>query len=602
MPDEKNLSRRQFLKYAGVAGAVIGAGGGLGGLLAACGSGATTTTAGASTTTTAAGGGTTTTAAPATTTSTTAAPTTTTAAAGGGFLEYAFPAGDPAYIDPYNCQESQGTEVTQALFDGLTTFDFITGELKPAMAESWTANADASVWTFVLKKGVKFTNGREVVADDFVYSWTRVADPKNKSDVSYHLAPVKGFDELQGGTATTLAGLVAKDPYTFEVTLSYAWSSFPYVAGHPALSPVPKEEVEKDPAAFLDMPIGNGPFKMAEPWKHAQYIKLVANPDYYGDKPKIEGINFTVFKDDTTAFTEFQAGNFDFTSIPSGQIKNSIAQWGQSDVDGGLTAGGEGKQVLLGPEWATYYVWMNNKDATLSKKEVREAISLAINRQAIAETVFEGTREPATGPVTKGIPGYEDNLWPFMNYDVAAAQQKLADAGHANGTGIPEIKLSYNSGASHERVMQLIQADLAKIGIKTKLDPHEWAEYTSSFLKNEKGAFVKDEGQQLMRLGWIADYPIIDNFTYPMFQSQSGDNKALYSNPQVDADLETARKTADEKQSIALYVQIQKTVGLDTPMLPIVSYRHRHVCSARVVDFTYSPQGITDFVKLSLKK
>jgi oligopeptide transport system substrate-binding protein len=258
--------------------------------------------------------------------------------------------------------------------------------------------------------------------------------------------------------------------------------------------------------------------------------------------------------------------------------------------------------VLLGPEWAIYYVWINNKDATLSKKEVREAISLAINRQAIADTVYEGTREPATGPVTKGVPGYEDNLWPFMNYDVAQAKSLLVKAGYPDGKGIPEIKLSFNTGAGHEAVMQLIQSDLAKIGIKAKLDGHEWAEYTSSFLKQEKGAFVKSEGQQLMRLGWVADYPIIDNFTYPLFQSQAGDNKALYSNPAVDKQLEQARSTADIKAATALYVQIQKTIGADTPMLPIVTYRHRCLTSSRVHDFTYSPQTITDFAKVWLSK
>jgi peptide/nickel transport system substrate-binding protein/oligopeptide transport system substrate-binding protein len=549
------------------------------GLLASCG-GTTTTTTPAST--------------PGSSTSTTGA-----AAQTGGTLQYALPAGDPAYIDPYNVQESQGTEVTQALFDGLVYFDWVTGEIKPAVADSWEGNADATVWTFHLKQGTKFSNGREVVADDFVYAWNRVADPKNKSDVSYHLAPIKGFDEMQKGTATTLAGVVAKDPYTLEVTLSYPWSSFPFVTGHPALSPVPKEEVAKDPKAFLDMPIGNGPFKMAEPWKHSISIKLVANPDYYGDKPIIDGVNFTIFKDEETAFTEFKAGTIEFTTIPTGQIKASVAQYGESDINGGLTAE-PGKQVLLGPEWAIYYVWMNNKDATLSNKEVREAISLAINRQAIADTVYEGTREPATGPVPKAMPGYEDNLWPFMTYDVEQAKSLLTKAGFPGGQGIPELKLSFNTGAGHEPVMQLIQSDLAKIGIKAKLDGHEWAEYTSSFLKQENGAFVKSEGQQLMRLGWVADYPIIDNFTYPLFQTKSADNKALYSNPEVDKQLEQARSTADVDAAIALYQQIQKTVGADTPMLPIVTYRHRNVTSDKVHDLTYSPQGITDFQKVWL--
>ncbi len=594
---DKKVSRRQFLKIAGIAGATVGVGAGLGGLLAACGGTEETTTTGGGATTTA--GGVTTTVGGATTTAAPVSTTTTVAVQKGGTLKYSMSGGDPAYIDPYNAQEVSGSEVAQALFDGLVYFDFVTGELKPAVADSWEGNADASVWTFHLKKGTTFTNGREVVADDFVYAWNRVANPANKSDISYHLQPVKGFDEVQKGTATTLAGLAAKDPYTLEVTLSYAWSSFPFVPGHQALSPVPKEEVEKDPKAFLDMPIGNGPFKMAEPWKHAQYIKTVANPDYYGQKPRVDGVDFMIFKDEETAFTEYKAGTLDFAVIPPGQIKASVAQYGESDVDGGLTAE-PGKQVLLGPEWSTYYMWLNNKDATLSKKEVRQALSLAINRDAICTTIYEGTREPATGPVCKGVPGYEDNMWPFMTYDVEQAKSLLASAGFPGGQGIPELKLSFNSGAGHEQVMQLLQSDWSKIGVKVKLDPHEWAEYTSSFLKVENAQFVKPEGQQIMRLGWSLDYPIIDNFSYPLFDTTSGDNKALYSNPEVDKQIAAARSTPDLNAATSLYVQILKTVGADTPMIPIMFYRHRHVTSGKVRDYTYSPQSFSDFTKVSI--
>jgi len=179
---------------------------------------------------------------------------------------------EPAFIDPFNLQESEGTQVGQAVFDSLVSFDPITSELKPAAAVSWEPNEDATVWTFKLVEGAKFHDGSDVTADDFKYAWERICTPANESEISYHLGAVKGYDAMQEGTATELEGVKVIDDYTLEVTLNYGFADFEFVVGHPALAPVPKEAVEADPAAFSDMPIGNGPFKMAEPWAHDQYI------------------------------------------------------------------------------------------------------------------------------------------------------------------------------------------------------------------------------------------------------------------------------------------------------------------------------------------
>ena len=246
---------------------------------------------------------------------------------------------EPAFIDPVNMQESEGTQVGNAIFDSLVKFDYKTQKLLPAAAESWEPNADASVWTFHLVPGAKFHNGRAVTAADFKYAWERICNPANESEISYHLSVVQGFDEMQAGTATELSGVKAVDDNTLEVTLSYPFGDFEYVVGHPALAPVPKEEVEKDPAAFADMPIGNGPFKMAEPWAHDQFINVVRFDDYYGDKAYVDGVDFKIFKDEETAFLEFKAGNLDFTQIPSGQVKAVQAEYGMSDDGLEIVAG-----------------------------------------------------------------------------------------------------------------------------------------------------------------------------------------------------------------------------------------------------------------------
>lgn len=490
---------------------------------------------------------------------------------------------EPVSIDPVDLEESEGTQVGQALFDSLTTFDYLTMKVGPAAAASWDVNADATVFTFHLVPGAKFHDGTPVTAGDFVYAWNRLCDPANKSNVSYHLAPVKGFDEVQAGTVKELSGVKAIDDNTLEVTLSYSFADFIYVVAHPTLAPVPKAAVEKDPAAFSAAPVGNGPFMMDGTWQHDQSIQLKAFADYYGKKPNIDGIAFKIFKDPETAFLEFKAGNLDWTMIPTGQIKATQDQYGTSD-DG--YTGNPGKQVQLGSELSIYYLVVNTKDDIFKNPDLRQAVSLAINRQAIADTVYEGTRAPATSIIPPGIVGYEDGAFPYSKYDVEAAKAALTKAGYPNGQGLPELTLSCNSGGGHEDVMALVQADLKAIGINVKTDFTEWAAYLK---KLDDGTF------QFGRLGWVADYPIIDNFVYPLFKSGSADNKSKYENPAVDSALEAARKTLDESERIKAYQAIVKTVGQDTPVIPIVAYKHHHVTSARVFNLILSPNYLLDF-------
>lgn len=505
----------------------------------------------------------------------------------GGTLSYYV--NEPAYIDPYNTQESEGTNVEQSLFDSLTAINPLTSKLEPAAAESWKANADGTVWTFKLRKGAKFHDGTPVKAGDFKYAWERIAnpatDPKNPSVISYHLTPVKGFQEMADGKATDMPGVKVVDDYTLEVTLTEPFADFEYVVAHPALAPVPKAAVEKDPKAFAEAPVGNGPFKMSGTWKHDQYIKVVRFDDYYGAKANLDGIDFKIFKDEDTAFREFQAGNLDFTSIPTGKIADSKKKYGVSTD--GYTVNPKA-QVLLGAETAVYYMLMNNTDPVLKNPKVRAAISMAINRQALVDTLYEGTRKPATGIVPPGIVGFTPNAWAACKYDVEGAKKMLADAGFPGGAGISELSLSFNTGSGHEKVMELVGSDLAKIGIKTKPDGVEWAQYLKQL---DAGSY------QIGRLGWIADYPIFDNFINPIFQSKSGDNKSKFVDASVDKAIADARKITDGAKRIAAYQDIEKTIGEQTPVAPLTFYAHRHVGSARVRNLVYSPMGLGAFDK-----
>ncbi len=496
---------------------------------------------------------------------------------------------EPAFIDPYNLQESEGTQVGQAVFDSLVAFDYKTSEIMPAAAESWEANEDASVWTFHLVDGAKFHNGDPVTAADFKYAWERICNPDNESEISYHLGAVKGYDAMQAGEATELEGVVAVDDLTLEVTLNDSFADFEYVVGHPALAPVPMDAVENGVdyngamVDFSDMPIGNGPFMMSEPWAHDQYVKVEKFADYYGDEANLDAVNFAILADQDTAFIAFQAGDLDFVPIPTGQIQSTVDEYGESP-DGYSVNPGE--QVSLGAELATYYLLENNTDEVMKDPKVRAAFSMAIDREQIAEKVFEGTRIPATGIVPPGIVGFQEDGFQYSKYDPEAAAAMLADAGYPDGEGLPTIKLEYNTGSGHEDILALVKDDLAAIGVESELVGTEWAQYLDK---------LDEKTYQVGRLGWIADYPIMDNFLYPLFLTDSGDNYAAYSDPAVDALLADARKELDTDARIEMYREVEKTVGDAAAVIPIVFYRHTRVASDRVNEGVFSPNGMFNF-------
>jgi ABC-type transport system substrate-binding protein len=321
---------------------------------------------------------------------------------------------------------------------------------------------------------------------------------------------------------------------------------------------------------------------MDGPWQHDQLISVVRFDDYYGEKALLDGVNFQVFRDEETAFLEFRAGNVDFTHVPPGQIEPSIAEFGESED--GLEAA-PGAQVLIGPETAIYFVGINMNDELLGQNlELRKAISMAINREAINTAVYEGVRNIAGGFVPEGITGFEENAWgENSQYNLEQAQALMEEAGYPNGEGLPTFSLGFNSGAGHEEVMQLVQQDLQAIGINVEFESSEFAQFLDA----------RDAGEfQLFRSGWLADYPTQDNFLYPLFHSEAADNDSFYNNPEVDQALLDARAIPDAEESQAAYLNVEKMIGEDVPVVPITHYRHRDVVSARVNGFIYDPIGL----------
>lgn len=496
------------------------------------------------------------------------------AAAGNVFNFYI---NDPVAIDAYNLQESEGTQVGYELFDALLDYDYEQGKVVPKACESFEPNEDASEWTFHLVKGAKFHNGDPVDAESFKRGWKRLLDPNmtTPGEIGYHLDPVVGAKEYAAGEADDVEGITCPDENTLVVKLTAPMADFAYVCCHPALAPVPQAALD-DPDSFLLAPIGNGPFKMDGKWESGQYIDLVKFDDYYGEAPKIDAIHYSIQKDPNTAFNEFKAGNIDFTSIPTGKYKETADEYGEAEDGYTVTPG---KQVLKGAESSVYYLAVNLDDPVMQDVNLRRAISLAINRQNICDTLFESTRQPATGMFPPAIDDDEEDIWEYSKYDPDQAK-KILDENYPDG-GI-EVTLNYNSGGDHENIMTSIQADLEAVGIKVKQSSQEWAAYLDSLTN---GQF------QLGRLGWIADYPTMDNFMYPNFFSTADNNYSHYKNDEVDQKILAARQITDDEERKAAYREITHLIGEDMPVIPIMFYAHDHVGSERIKNLFYDAQG-----------
>jgi len=487
---------------------------------------------------------------------------------------------EPVSLDPPNSYESEGIQVVRQIWDGLFTYDPETLETVPELCEKYEVSDDGLTYTFYIKKGVKFHSGKELTAEDFVYSWTRVALKDTASYLAYHLSSIEGYEACQDGSSTELTGVKALDDYTLQVTLQYPYADFINTLGHVVFYPVNKESIEAAGDKAGEMPDGTGPFKFVS-WAHDQSIELERNEDYYGQKAYLDGVKYVIIPEQETAFLEFQAGNLEFTEIP-------IGQRAATEADPNLKDG-----VIIHPILGLYYYGMNlQAEPFKDNLALREAIIYAIDRQNICDVINEGISTPATGFVPPGIPGFQENAMEYT-YDPEMAKQKLEEAGYPNGDGLPVLNLGFNTGSGHEKIAEAIQADLAEIGITMEIEGFEWG---TMLEKAKSGEII------FYRLGWLADYPTMDNFLYPLFYSKSSDNYSDYNNPEVDKLLVEARSTIDEDERIAKYREVEKMILKDAAFAPIYFYGTSRIVQPYVKGFIFDNMENYDLSTVWLEK
>jgi len=497
-----------------------------------------------------------------------------------------FSAGEIDHIDPATADTVQGAQIPVLMYDGLTDTDY-DGKVIPKVAEKWDINDDATVFTFTLKANQKFSNGEAITPTTFKKSWERALNPAMKSAVTYHMFPIKGAQDVANGKAKELTGVKADDAAnTLTVTLDAPFADYAAVVSHPVFSPVPKEAYEAADKDLINYEqgtmIGNGPYAEDGKWKHNDSINLVRNDAYTSGTPaKIKNLNFVISKDQDAAYNAFEAGKGDTTYIPSGQFTDSTKKYKSvTNLFLGIYKFeiGQDNPCLGGP---------NNV-------KLRQAISMAIDRDRINKQVYNDSRVPASGLTPPGVPGFRSGLCDTCKYDPTQAKKLVKEwqdaGGHLNGA----IKIGTNTGAGHEPVVSIIVEDLKAIGLPAKLDglnPDTWTDD----LRKEKGC-------QLCRSGWVWDYPIYDNVLGSQYLTTGigADNWARFDSKDFDAAIKDARATTDEKERENKYRLAEKMLLDNQITVPINWYRGNVLYDNRVTGLRMSPLNFFSYEEASL--
>ena len=491
---------------------------------------------------------------------------------------------NPESIDPALNSTIDGGNMLITAFEGLLIVDE-NNQVQPGQAESWEVSEDGLTWTFHLREGLKWSDGTDLDATDFVYTYKRVADPDTAAPYSQTaVGMIAGYDEAMNGNPDALQ-VEAPDANTFVVHLSYPCTYFDKLAAFATLSPVQQETIEANGDAWATAPetyISNGPYYMTE-WTVGQQIVFTKNPYYKGgwdsDKIVTDTITFLLMEDSTAAYTAYTTGQAQLIKdVPTEEIPS-------------LTKAEDGGEFYVDPIMGTYYLTMNDSIEPFNDVNVRKALSLAIDREYVADKLMQGTYSPAyklTGPGITDADGsaYMDKSsgeWIPEDYETAKtmAQETLAEAGYPNGEGFPTITYSTNDAGYHKAVAEYLQQCYKEVlGINLEVEIVEWSSFTPM---RRAGDY------EMARNGWSFDYNDPSSML-ELFMTGNANNDGQYSNPEFDQMMENT-KIADKEQRFANLHAAEEIVMEDYAMIPVAYYNDFWLQSSDLQGTWHSPYG-----------
>ena len=480
----------------------------------------------------------------------------------------------PQTLDPAQARFPADLLVVDQLFDGLTTYDASTLQVLPALAARWEGAPDQKTWTFFLRPGARFTNGRAIDSSDVRYTFERIAAKDSSSPAAPQLEAIAGFKAFNDGKSDTLAGLTTPSAGTVKFELSYPLSSFPAILGSPNLGVVPREAVEAQPPApaFADQPVGSGPFMLRS--RSADVLHLMPAP---GAATTIKGLDVYMGQDGDAPYTAFLRGQLDWTAVPAERVDEVVRDRGRTGFE---------------PYPAELFYGFNLRNPKYQDARFREAIVRAINRDNIVKVVYGNRVRPTSGVVAAGIPGHQDDpCGDKCRYDPARAKALVAEV--FGSKPVPEVNIDFDDDPTQEAVAQAMQSDLKAAGITANLRPHSYTDYLK---------FAVSGQQELFRLAWIGAYPTPDAFLTPLFYTGQSDNVTGFSSTDFDALIRTAREQPDSAKSLAAYQSAEKLVMSQVPVIPVAQYETHTLVSSRVRNLSMTAFGTFDASRVHLSR
>ncbi|MFI7618458.1 ABC transporter substrate-binding protein [Nonomuraea terrae] len=474
-------------------------------------------------------------------------------------------------LNPQNTTETEGAEVLAAIFDPLVTYDENKQPVEEA-AESITTE-DSKVWTIKLKSGYTWHDGTPVTAADYARAWNYAALQDNAMSSSAFFNRVEGYEDVHPGegktpTAKEMKGLKVVDDQTLEVTLSAPFSQFKTMLGYTAFYPMPESAIGPDgkvTQAYGEKPTGQGLFKLDKPYKKGTdtTLDLTVYDKFPGEKPSNwTKLQFKVYTSSETAWNDLQADNLDIhDQLPATAISTAKTVLGDRYHDE--------------PDAAVAYIGVPlayNKE--FDNVDVRKAISMAIDRKTITETVFSGTTSPADDFINPAIPGYRQGACAACAYNPAEAKKLYESAG-----GPKSMELGYNADGGHKEWIEAVANNLrANLGIEVTPKPFEK-------FQGILDALDAKEYKGLFRMGWSIDYPSAENYLTPIFGTGSigtGSNYGGYSNKEFDELVAKGDQATDAAEGLKYYQQADDILLKDLPYIPVYFYRAVYANSSKV--------------------
>ena len=464
---------------------------------------------------------------------------------------------DVSTLDPAIGYDWQNWSMIKSLFSRLMDYKPGTTELTPDLAESYDISADGLTYTFKLRRGVKFHNGREMTADDVAYSYNRTVDPKTQSPGQGFFKSIAGYDDFVNGKATSMSGVKVVDPYTVAITLSKPDATFLQVVALNFSGVVAKEDVAQYGADYGKHPDGTGAYYM-DHWTLGQELVFKRNPDYYiKGTPYLDELDFKIGAEPLTALLQLQKGQIDIVGdgIPPAKFLEVMNDPEQK------------KLVVQAPQLETSYLTMNVNMKPLTDVRVRQAINMAINKDRIIK-IINGRADPANQPLPPGMPGYDKDFKGYA-YDPEKAKELLKEANYDPSQSMDfEV---YNTDPN-PRIAQAIQQDLAAVGITVNIKSLDQSVIISAGGTENTVPLIWSGG-----MGWIADFPDPSDFYGPILGCagavKGGWNWSWYCNKDIDAEAAKAdAMVAPDQQAdrAKLWSQIfDKIMTQDAPWAPV---------------------------------